>query len=87
MSVSRVFKVSFKGVFKASFKGVSKVLKGSFMGFKLFFVFFEVIAATRAYGGLVWLKSLVEENYLVGSTLGLGGLIVILMLLLSLILM
>ena len=55
--VSRVFKVSFKhvsGVFKVSFKSVSRVLKGTFMGVSIVFVFIEVIAATRAYGGLVF---------------------------------
>ena len=49
-----VFKLSLKGisgVFKVSFKSVSRVLKGNFMG-----VFIEVIAATRAYGGLVLLN-------------------------------
>ena len=51
-----MFKVSFKGVsgvFKVSFKSVSRVLKGSFIGVSIVFVFIEVIAATRAYGGLV----------------------------------
>ena len=42
------------GVFKVSFKSVSRVLKGSFMGVSVVFVFIEVIAATRAYGGLVF---------------------------------
>ena len=41
------------GVFKVSFKSVSRVLKGSFIGVSIVFVFIEVIAATRAYGGLV----------------------------------
>ena len=48
-----MFKVSFKyvsGVFKVSFKSVSRVLKGNFMD-----VFIEVIAATRAYGGFVFI--------------------------------
>ena len=55
-----MFKVSFKyvsGVFKVSFKSVSRVLKGSFMGVSIVFVFIEVIAATRAYGGLVSFSS------------------------------
>ena len=38
------------GLFKVSFKSVSRVLKGNFMG-----VFVEVIAATRAYGGFVFI--------------------------------
>ena len=41
------------GLFKVSFKSVSRVLKGSVMGVSIVFVFIEVIAATRAYGGLV----------------------------------
>ena len=48
-----MFKVSFKyvsGVFKVSFKSVSRVLKGNFMD-----DFIEVIAATRAYGGFVFI--------------------------------
>ena len=51
-----VFKVGFNyvsGVFKVSFKSVSRVLKGSFINVSIVFVFIEVIAATRAYGGLV----------------------------------
>ena len=51
-----MFKVSFKyvsGVFKVNCKSVSRVLKGSFMGVLIVFVFIEVIVATRAYGGLV----------------------------------
>ena len=35
------------------FRSVSRVLKGSFMGVSIVFVFIEVIAATRAYGGFV----------------------------------
>ena len=35
------------------FRGVSRVLKGSFIGVSIVFVFIEVSAATRAYGGLV----------------------------------
>ena len=41
-------------MFKVSFKSVTLVLKGSFMGVSIAFVFIEVIAATRAYGGLVF---------------------------------
>ena len=40
-------------MFKVGFKSVSRVLKGSFMGVSIVFVFIEVIAANRAYGGLV----------------------------------
>ena len=43
------------GLFKVSFKSVSRVLKGSFMGVSIVFVFIEVIAATRAYGGFVFI--------------------------------
>ena len=38
---------------KLVFKSVSRVVKGSFMGVSIAFVFIEVIASTRAYGGLV----------------------------------
>ena len=38
---------------KLVFKSVSRVVKGSFMGVSIAFVFIEVIEATRAYGGLV----------------------------------
>ena len=56
--VSGIFKFSFKyEVFKVSFKSVSRVLKGTFMGVSIVFVFIEVIAATRAYGGLVSFSS------------------------------
>ena len=41
------------GVLKV-FKSVSRVLKGSFMGVTIVFVIIVVIAATRAYGGLVF---------------------------------
>ena len=45
-------------MFKVSFKSVSRVLKGNFMG-----VFVEVIAATRAYGGLFFIKGQeIEES-------------------------
>ena len=43
---------------KLVFKSVSRVVKGSFMGVSIAFVFFEVIAATQAYGGLVLPSSL-----------------------------
>ena len=36
-----------------SLKSVSRVLNSSFMGASIVFVLVEVIAATRAYGGLV----------------------------------
>ena len=39
---------------KLVFKSVSRVVKGSFMAVSIAFVFIEVIAATRAYGGLVF---------------------------------
>ena len=44
---------------KLVFKSVSRVVKGSFMGVSIAFVFIEVIAATRANGGLV----LVEKGF------------------------
>ena len=40
------------GVFKVSFKSVSRVLKGSYMGVSIVFVFIEVIAATEHMEGL-----------------------------------
>ena len=49
----------FQGSFQRCFKVVSKVLKGSFMGVSIVFVFIEVIASTRAYG---WLVSTGLEN-------------------------
>ena len=42
-------------MFKVSFKSILRVLKGSFMGVSIAFVFIEVIAATRAYGGFVFI--------------------------------
>ena len=44
-------------MFQECLKLVSRVLKGSFMGVSIVFVFIEVIAATRAYGGLVSFSS------------------------------
>ena len=43
---------------KLVFKSVSRVVKGSFMGVSIAFVFIEVIAATRACGGLVYCRIL-----------------------------
>ena len=40
---------------KLVFKSVSRVLKGSFMGVSIVFVFIEFITATQAYGGLVFI--------------------------------
>ena len=52
---SRAFKLVSR-VNQEYLKLVSTVLKGSFMGVSIVFVFIEVIAATRAYGGLVYFK-------------------------------
>ena len=46
---------------KLVFKSVSRVVKGSFMGVSIAFVFIEVIAATRAYGGLVFLLGVPQK--------------------------
>ena len=43
------------GLFKVSFKSVSRVLKGNFTGVSLVCVLIKVIAATRAYGGFVFI--------------------------------
>ena len=40
---------------KLVFKSVSRVVKGSFLGVSTAIIFIEVIAATRAYGGLVFM--------------------------------
>ena len=42
-------------MFQECLKLVSRVLKGSFMGVSIAFVFIEVIAATLAYGGFVFI--------------------------------
>ena len=43
------------GLFKVGFKSVSRVLKGNFMGVSIVCVLIEVVAATRAFGGFVFI--------------------------------
>ena len=52
-NISSMFQDS--GLFKVSFKSVSRVLKGNFMGVSIVCVLIEVVAATRAFGGFVFI--------------------------------
>ena len=62
-------------MFKVSFKSVSRVLKGNFMGVSIVCVLIEVVAATRVFGGFVFIlndtNSYIHNkiNYFTGSKL------------------